>query len=82
MGLAFTDVVNEVNAELNNETLTLFSQAKQQVQDLLVPFDQAIIKEETRPQVLLLVSSLLDLGDNIAVIGSELGLNINTALPE
>ena len=81
-GVGLKDVIAELDPALNDEMLGLLEQAKKETQALYVPFDQAIINDETRPQVLALVSSLLDLGDKIAEVGGVLGLTINTALPE
>jgi putative iron-regulated protein len=81
-GVGLKDVIADLDPSLNDEMLGLLEQAKKETQALYVPFDQAIINEDTRPQVLRLVSSLLDLGDKIAEVGGTLGLTINTALPE
>jgi putative iron-regulated protein len=81
-GVGLKDLVSSIDNTLNNQTLAFLEATQQHVQALHVPFDQAIIQDESREQVLELVSSLVDLGDNIAVVGDALGLSINTALPE
>ena len=48
----------------------------------LPPFDQAIVLADSRPQVLETVYALQDQGDLFAQAASELGLTIDTALPE
>ena len=81
-GTGLQAVVEAENSKLNEQMLTLLEQAGEEAQAVPVPFDQAIVEPESREQVFGLVSSLLDLGDSIAEVGSGLGLSINTALPE
>ena len=81
-GAGLQAVVEAENPELNEQMLTLLEQTSAEAQAIPVPFDQAIVEPESREQVFGLVSSLLDLGDTIAEVGSGLGLSINTALPE
>ena len=80
-GTGLQAVVEAENPELNEQMLALLEQTEAETQALPVPFDQAIVEPESREQVFTLVSSLLDLGDTIAEVGSTLGLSINTALP-
>ena len=81
-GTGLQAVVEAESPELNEQMLTLLEQAGAEAQAVPVPFDQAIVEPESREQVFTLVSSLLDLGDTIAEVGSSLNLSINTALPE
>ncbi|MEO0560657.1 MAG: imelysin family protein [Chloroflexota bacterium] len=81
-GTGVADVIEMVNADLNAEILAALDEADALSQDIFVPFDQAIVLPEERPVVLDTVFILQDLGDLFAQAGSELGLTINTALPE
>ena len=81
-GTGLQAVVEAENPELNAQVLGLLEQVSADAESLPVPFDQAIIEEDSREQVFTLVSDLLDLGDSISEVGSSLGLSINTALPE
>lgn len=81
-GTSLADVVEAVDPELNEEMLALLDQSMEQVNNIYVPFDQAIVLAEQRPVVLDAVMTLQDQGDKIAQVASELGLTINTALPE
>lgn len=80
-GTGLKDVVAEIDTDLNNTMLELLAISHSETMQVSIPFDQAISSSETRPQIFSLVSSLLDLGDSIAQVGSTLGLSINTALP-
>jgi len=81
-GTGVADVIEIANADLNADILSLLDDADQMTQNIYVPFDQAIVLPEERPQVLDTVFVLQDLGDLFAQAGSELDLVINTALPE
>ena len=81
-GAGLAAVVAAANTELDAQMQTLLETSHAQAQNLPVPFDQAIVNEESRPQVLELVMTLLDTGDKVAEVSSTLGLTINTALPE
>lgn len=81
-GTGVADVIEVANANLNADILSLLDEADQMTQNIYVPFDQAIVLPEERPQVLDTVFVLQDLGDLFAQAGSELDLVINTALPE
>ncbi|MEM7738524.1 MAG: imelysin family protein [Deinococcota bacterium] len=81
-GVGLEAVVAEADAGLNASMLELLAQADTATVNLAAPFDQAIVTAEGRPQVMNLVTTLLDLGDTIAEVGTGLGLTINTALPE
>lgn len=81
-GTSIADVVEAVNPDLNADILATIEETDTLSQDIFVPFDQAIVLADERPVVLDTVFSLQDLGDLFAQAGSELGLVINTALPE
>lgn len=81
-GPSLSDVVAAVNPELNEQMVALLEQSMAQVNEIYVPFDQAIVLADERPKVLDAVMTLQDQGDKIAEIATALGLTINTALPE
>jgi putative iron-regulated protein len=81
-GTSIADVIEAVNPNLNADILAVLAEADELTQNIYVPFDQAIVLPEERPIVLDAVFALQDLGDLFAQVGSELGLVINTALPE
>lgn len=81
-GTSLADVVAAVDAEINDAMIALLDLSMAQVNAIHVPFDQAIVMADTRPQVLESVMTLQDQGDKIAEVASVLGLTINTALPE
>ena len=81
-GTSLSQVVAEVDADLDNSMLELLGLANEETMKVSIPFDQAIVNADSRPQIFDLVSGLLDLGDTIAQVGNTLGLTINTALPE
>lgn len=81
-GAGLADVVENVDPELNARILELLDLADTQVTEIYVPFDQAIIRPDARPQVFETVNTLLDLGDSFADVALALGIPINTALPE
>lgn len=81
-GTGLTDVVAAVDPELNEQILALLDTSMEQVNAMHVPFDQAIVLADHRPQVLETVYALQDQGDLFAQAAGELGLTIDTALPE
>ncbi len=81
-GAGLEEVVAAANPDMDAQMQTLLETSETQAQNIPVPFDQAIVNEESREQVLELVMTLLDTGDMIAEASSTLGLTINTALPE
>lgn len=81
-GAGLADVVENVDPELNARILELLDLADRQVTEIYIPFDQAIIRPDARPQVFETVNTLLDLGDSFADVALVLGIPINTALPE
>lgn len=81
-GTGIADVIEVVNPELNADILATLDETEVMVEEILVPFDNAIVNPDARPQVLDTIFLLQDLGDLFAQAGSELGLTISTALPE
>ncbi|MEO0595147.1 MAG: imelysin family protein [Chloroflexota bacterium] len=81
-GTGIADVIAVVNPDLNDDILATLDELATLTDDIFVPFDQAIVLPDERPTVLDTVFALQDLGDLFAQVGSELGLTINTALPE
>ena len=81
-GTGLDDVAAALDPELNQQVMALLEQSVAQVNQIYVPFDQAIILPEARPQVLESVVTLQDQGDKIAEVAGVLGLTINTSLPE
>ena len=81
-GAGLEEVVAAASPEMDAQMQALLKTSETQAQNIPVPFDQAIVDEASREQVLALVYTLLDTGDMIAEASSTLGLTINTALPE
>ncbi|MEM6528858.1 MAG: imelysin family protein [Chloroflexota bacterium] len=81
-GTGIADVIEVASADLNADIMTALDEAGTLADEIFVPFDQAIVLPDERPVVLDTVFILQDLGDLFAQAGSELGLVINTALPE
>ncbi len=81
-GASLADVVSAIDADLNVEMLDLLALADEQVNNILVPFDRAIVNADSRPQVFDAVYTLQDLGDKIVEVAAALDLTIDTALPE
>lgn len=80
-GTGLQALVARADPALDSELGTLLDGSVAQAEGLPVPFDQAIIHADSRPQILALVNALQDQGDKLAEIGSALGLTINTTLP-
>lgn len=81
-GTSLADVVAAIDPALNDQMIALLDSSMAQVNDIYVPFDQAIVLADERSKVLDAVMTLQDQGDKIAEVASALGLTINTALPE
>jgi putative iron-regulated protein len=81
-GTGVSALLAEVSPELDAEINSTLEAAIEATNAIYVPFDQAIVLPDERDQVLDSVFLLQDLGDLIASAASELGLTINTALPE
>lgn len=81
-GTSLADVVEAAAPDLNKDILALLDSAKKQTGALYVPFDQAIIRPDSREAILNDVFTLQDVGDKFAEVAITLNLTINTALPE
>ncbi len=81
-GEGLASLFEEVAPELNVEMLELLELAAQQVNDILVPFDRAIVNADSRPHVFDTVFTLQDIGDKLVELAASLDLVIDTALPE
>ncbi len=80
-GTSLSDVLEASDATLQAEMATLIESSMALVTEIPVPFDQAIINEESRALVLEAVFALQDQGDKLAQVAGELGLIISTELP-
>lgn len=81
-GVSLQDVLAAVDPDLEATLSTQMNTTLTLVSELPVPFDQAIINEDSRILVLDAVFALQDQGDLIAEAGTTLGITISTALPE
>lgn len=81
-GPSIANVVEQLAPDLNANMIALSDEIMAQVNNLSIPFEQAIINPNDRTAVLETVFTLQDQGDKIAEIGSLFGLSINTALPD
>lgn len=81
-GTGLSEVFAAVAADLNGEMQELLALADQQVNEIFVPFDRAIVNADSRPGVFDAVFTLQDVGDKIVELAAALDLVIDTALPE
>ncbi len=81
-GAGLADLFEAIAPDLNAEMLELLELADQQVNDIFVPFDRAIVNAESRPGVFDAVFTLQDVGDKLVELAASLDLIIDTALPE
>lgn len=81
-GVGLDELLGVVAPQIGAELSRMIERSLDAVSMIPVPFDRAIIDQESRPLVLEAVYALQDQGDKIAEVGTELGLRINTALPE
>ncbi len=81
-GPGLGDLLYAVDADSADELGALIDRGLASVRAIPVPFDRAIINPESRALVLEAVYALQAQGDKIAEVGTQLGLAINTALPE
>ena len=81
-GPGLGDIVAAIDPDLNDEIVTMLDTTLAHAQAIHVPFDQAIVQPDTRPAVLETVYALQDQGDLFAQVAHELGIAIDTALPE
>ncbi|MCP4521295.1 MAG: hypothetical protein GY827_06340 [Cytophagales bacterium] len=81
-GTSLSDLVAAANADLNTEVVDLLEESVEDVENIPVPFDNAISDASERPLVLSAVTSLQNTGDKIAEAAKSLGITINTGLPD
>lgn len=81
-GTGLDEVVAVIAPEVNQEMLALLEQSLNAARAIPVPFDQAIVVPEQRPQVLAAVNTLQDAGDKLTKVAAALEITINTAMPE
>lgn len=81
-GVGLEDLLRALDPESANELAALVERGLASVSRIPVPFDRAIVEADSRPLVLEAVYALQDQGDKIAQVGTQLGLTINTALPD
>ncbi|UBM57943.1 peptidase m75, imelysin [Marinilongibacter aquaticus] len=81
-GTSFLELLSVVDGDFRNELGTQLANTVNAVDATASPFDFAISDDSTRPQVLDAVMQLRTLGDQIAEIGTKLGISVNTELPE
>ncbi len=81
-GPGISEVIATADPALQEELGASLDLALQQTEAIFVPFDQAIVLSDERPDVLATVDTLQTSGDQLALAGSAIGLTINTALPE
>lgn len=81
-GASLADLFDAIAPDLNAEMLELLALADQQVNDIFVPFDRAIVNTDSRPGVFDAVFTLQDVGDKLVELAASLDLVIDTALPE
>ncbi len=81
-GAGLADLFVAIAPDLNAEMLELLELADQQVNDIFVPFDRAIVNTDSRPGVFDAVFTLQDVGDKLVELAASLDLVIDTALPE
>ncbi len=81
-GTALADLVEVMNPVINEQVLTLLSDAETAIAEIPAPFDQAIIQPESREAILNTVFILFDLGDMLGETAVALDIQISTELPE
>jgi putative iron-regulated protein len=75
-GVGLNDLLSQDNAMLNDEIVALLGTIDEAIAAMHVPFDQAIIQEDYREQVLVTADFLFDLGDKFGEVAGVLGLQI------
>jgi putative iron-regulated protein len=73
-GAGVGTLVEAADPELHRAILEMLVEADGMLRGIYVPFDQAIMQPETRPQVLDTVWVLMDLGDLLVEAGYALGV--------
>lgn len=83
-GTSLSDIIEKSNKKLNIKLADAITLCNTNVNAITIPFDYALTQETPggAGSINESVSSLRALGDMIAEAGEEIGLSINTALPE
>ena len=81
-GPSLSDKVAAENSELDAEIKSQIEEVEADINAMATPFDFAITDQGSRAKVLEIVNGLQDLGDKFAEAAAELGLTVNTAIPE
>lgn len=81
-GSSIDALITVVDPALAAEIKAQIVVAKAAVEAINDPFDLAISSEEYRPAVAAAVTALRTLGDQFAAVGTALGYNVTTELPE
>ncbi|MEZ4923602.1 MAG: imelysin family protein [Crocinitomicaceae bacterium] len=83
-GTGFNDILEKQDKKLNEELNELFESCDAKVKAIPVPFDNALTQETPGGSgpINETVTALRNLGDKIAEAAAELGITIDTSLPE
>ncbi|MEM8887437.1 MAG: imelysin family protein, partial [Bacteroidota bacterium] len=81
-GASLVDLMEVIDPTFGKQLVDQMNVALAAVEATAIPFDFAISDAGTRPDVLTSVNQLRTFGDQIAEVGSKIGLTINTDLPE
>ncbi|MEL7248012.1 MAG: imelysin family protein [Bacteroidota bacterium] len=81
IGPSLHDLVEQEDATLAAAIIAQMDLAQKEVEDTAIPFDFAISDDAERPQVLLAVNALRDLGDRFVEAGTLLGVSVSTDIP-
>ncbi len=81
-GASISDLVELVNAALNQQMLDLLGASATNTTSIYVPFDHALTLGTERPQILTTVQGLQAQGNKIVEVAAALGLNVSAELPE
>lgn len=81
-GASISSLVALIDAELDQEMLTLLSTSAVNTTSIYVPFDHALTLSGERPQIRNTVLGLSAQGDKFVEVAGALGLTISNELPE
>lgn len=83
-GTSLSDILEKSNKDLNEKLVDIIKSCNTSVNSIIVPFDYALTLEQPGDSGTInsSINNLRDLGDVIAEAGTELGLSINTDLPD
>lgn len=80
-GPSLHKLLEGIDPQLNQKTVTLLDSCWQKANAIPAPFDQAIRLPEQRPKVLEAVNALHELGEVFVEVAAALNLHINTGIP-